>query len=52
MDKIGYNHNKLVVFDTNVTQNKWLTWLICFFEMTKVIKVIKVVSWHGIIHFI
>jgi hypothetical protein len=27
MDKIGCNHNRPVVFYTNVTKNVWLTWL-------------------------
>jgi hypothetical protein len=27
MDKIDCSHNKLVIFDTNVTKNIWLKWL-------------------------
>jgi len=33
MDKIGYNHNNPIVFDTNVTKNVWLTWLKLLVDM-------------------
>jgi hypothetical protein len=32
MDKIAYNHNRLVIFDINVTKTMWLTWLNVFVQ--------------------
>jgi hypothetical protein len=43
MDKIGYSHNKLIIFDTNVTNmtkyvfSKWLKWLKLLVDMALLI---------------
>jgi hypothetical protein len=32
MDKIGCSHNRLIIFDTNVTKNIWVTSLNMFVQ--------------------